>query len=164
MKKNVFIVNPYNDNHINKLIDFEKENSLEQSIVPDILNTREKIPEKDYERHLIEDNEFQQDICQISEDRIVDHCRLHFEKDRKCCYVMFSKIKKSHKSRSIIEFAESCAFDMFGMEEMFITVPLTDSQLISELNYRGLENLGQEEDTVSFVAERDTLYVNSKVA
>lgn len=148
-----FIADPYNDEHIKMIADFEEANEITTVTSTLLRNIRQTRTEEKYKEEVKESNEIHQSLFLQDEDKITDTCHVQAEKDMKSCRIFFAPI--SIKCRRLVALATEYAFNILGMEDIFVTVDGgTDHQLIENLELNGFENLGENEGSIMYLKEK----------
>ena len=150
-----FIADPYNDEHIRMIAAFEEANGITtvtSTLLRDIRQTR--IEDK-YKEEVKESNEIHQSLFLQEEDSITDTCHIQAEKDMKSCRIFFAPIS-SGRNRKLIPLATDYAFDVLGMEDVFVALSSsgTEQELAENLENNGYENLGENEGSILYLKEK----------
>lgn len=150
-----FIADPYNDEHIKLFADFEETNGITTVTSTLLRNIRQTRTEEEYKEEIKGSNEIHQSLFLQDDGVITDSCHLQAEKDMKSCRIFFAPIISTH-NRSLVPLATNYAFDVLGMEDVFVTASSgsTDRQLIENLESAGFENLGENEGNIMFLREK----------
>lgn len=156
-----FIADPYNDEHIRLITDFEETNGITTVTSTLLRNIRQTRTEEKYKEEAKESNEIHQSLFLQDEDAIVDTCHVQAEKDMKSCHIFFAPIVTNHE-RKLVTLATDYAFDVLGMEDIFVTVSTdgVDQQLSTNLEKKGFENLGEDGGTITYLKEKE--FTNDK--
>ena len=151
-----FIADPYNDEHIRLISDFEELNGITTVTSTLLRNIRQTRTEEKYKSEVKESNEIHQSLFLQNENSITDTCHVQAEKDMKSCRIFFAPII-SQTARKLVNLATDYAFDVLGMEDVFVTVTSsdTDKQLSEHLEQSGFENLGEDEGTITYLKEKE---------
>lgn len=144
-KEKLFLLDPYNDNHLKKLVLFEEENNIIDKPSENIKKIKETISS----------NEIDELLFTEKENRINDCVHIHAEKDIKTCRITPLKLTNKNKRRYLPELATTYALNTLGMEEVFIDVEVNDYNMINYLELKGFENLGEENGIILFLKERE---------
>ena len=140
----LFILNPYNDDHLNKIILFEEENKMIDKPSDHIKYLRENVSEQDYFDPY--KNEFEEIIYIEKNNRITDCCYINSERDLKQSIITPLKMNDKNKRRYLPELAANYALETLEMEEAFVKVDINDNNLINYLELKGFNNM-EELDT-----------------
>ena len=149
----LIIVNPFNKDHIDYINNYEKENEISTktgSYLHRIIN----MSEQDY-LNMQKSNEIEQSLLLKRDNIIKDSCHIEGEKDRKVCNITFSPIKTKLRNRRMITLAIDYAFNVLGMEDIFVKIRKDDKNMIENLEIRGFENLGNEKDDIIYLKENE---------
>ncbi len=151
-----FIADPYNDEHIRLISDFEELNGITTVTSTLLRNIRQTRTEEKYKAEVKESNEIHQSLFLQNENSITDTCHVQAEKDMKSCRIFFAPII-SQTGRKLVNLATDYAFDVLGMEDVFVTVTAgdTDRQLSEDLEQSGFENLGEDQGTITYLKEKE---------
>ena len=151
----LFLLDPYNDKHLSMIKLFEKENDLSSKISESISKIRSSISKDNYLIEKKESNEINENIFLEKESKIIDCCFIHGEKDIKTCKISFYPIKSKILKRKLISYVSNYAINTLGMEEVFINAAKTDKSMINYLNSLGYENLGEENNKIIYLTEKE---------
>ena len=152
MSTNRFIIaNPYSDEHIELLNSFEHELGQESHMTQKLLGIRQSQTEHEYQES--KNNEFDTTLLLIENGKIVDGCNIQGARDIKTCTIFFAPINQ--KNRPLITQATDYALDGLGMEEVFVSIKVTDKNMIGNLESRDFENLGEEDGYVTYLKEKE---------
>ena len=158
-----FIADPYNDEHIRLIANFEETNGITTVTSTLLRNIRQTRTEEKYKKEVKESNEIHQSLFLQDESSITDTCHVQAEKDMKSCQIFFAPIS-SNKNRKLVTLATDYAFDVLGMEDVFVTVETsgTDRILIENLEQKGFENLGEDNGTITYLKEKEFINESGK--
>lgn len=151
--KKIKIAEPHNNKHLEMIEEFEQQNNIQSLILTNLKNIRETLSKEEYEKKQQTSNEIQQ-ILFIEKDGIIkDYCYIQAEKDRKICHLIPAPLKVVFKNRNILSEATNYAFEILGMNDLFITTS-------ENLEYEGLEregftNIGENEGETIFLKQRE---------
>ena len=149
----LFLLDPYNDAHLDKIIVFENENSIIDKPSLYIKKIRESISKEDY--YDPNKNELEEIIFTEKNNKITDCCYIQGEKDIKQCKITPLNINDKNKRRHLVENATNYALDTLGMEEVFIKADYNDNSMINYLELKGFENLGEIEGSILLLKEKE---------
>lgn len=149
------IVNPFDENHIEKINFFEKEN--ETSTKTSTYLSKCKINKEAYDSRRRNTNEIETSLFIELDNVIKDICHITGEKDRKACTITFADIKTKLKNRRIITLATDYALNNLGMKDVFVSVKQDDQNMITNLEARGYESLGEESGKLIYLKEKELL-------
>lgn len=149
-----FIADPYNDEHIRMIASFEETNGITTVTSTLLRNIRQTRTEETYKEEVKESNEIHQSLFLQDEEAITDTCHIQGEKDMKSCRIFFAPIS-SGKRRKLISLATDYAFEILGMEDIFVTIDgSTDHELIENLEINGFESLGDNDGSIMYLKEK----------
>lgn len=153
-----FIADPYNDEHLRLISDFEEVNGITTVTSTLLRNIRQTRTEEKYKEEVKESNEIHQSLFLQDENNITDTCHVQAEKDMKSCRIFFAPILAT-KNRKLISLATDYAFDVLGMEDVFVTISAdnADKQLMEGLEINGFENLGEDNGNIMYLKEKDLI-------
>ena len=152
MSTNRFIIaNPYSDEHIELLNNFEQELGQESHMTQKLLGIRQSQTEQEYKASRA--NEFDTTLLLIEEGKIIDGCNIQGARDIKTCTIFFAPINQ--RNSPLITQATDYALDGLGMEEVFVSIKVTDKNMIGNLESRDFENLGEEDGYVTYLKEKE---------
>lgn len=150
-----FIADPYNDEHIRMIAAFEEANGITTVTSTLLRNIRQTRIEDKYKEEVKESNEIHQSLFLQEEDSITDICHIQAEKDMKSCRIFFAPIS-SGRNRKLIPLATDYAFNVLGMEDVFVALSSsgTEQELAENLENNGYENLGENEGSILYLKEK----------
>lgn len=150
-----FIADPYNDEHIRLIADFEETNGITTVTSTLLRNIRQTRTEEKYKEEVKASNEIHQSLFLQDDETITDSCHVQAEKDMKSCRIFFAPISGS-RNRKLVPLATDYAFDVLGMEDVFVTVASgsTDRELMENLELNGFENLGENDGNIMYLKEK----------
>lgn len=159
-----FIADPYNDEHIRLFTEFEETNGITTVTSTLLRNIRQTRTEEKYKEEVKESNEMHQSLFLQDDNSITDTCHIQAEKDMKSCRIFFAPITPSSHNRRLVRLATDYAFDVLGMEDIFVTVTSggTDQILIENLEAKGFENLGEDEGSITYLKEKEIIKETGK--
>ena len=149
----IFSLDPYNDEHLERIIAFEEENNCLDKPSSYIKKIRETISKEDY--YDANKYEFEEILFTEKNNKITDCCYIHGEKDIKKCYLTPINMSNKNKRRDLPELATNYALDTLGMEEVFVNINEDDNNLITNLELKGFENLGEENGKILLLKEKE---------
>lgn len=150
----LIIVNPFNSQHLEYIKHFEEENEINTKTMAYLQKVR-TLTEDDYKKIKHQANEIEESLLLIRDKKVKDICHIEGEKDRKVCSITFAPIRTKLRNRRIITLAINYAFDVLGMEEIFVKISQDDKNMIENLEIRGFENLGEEKSDIIFLKEKE---------
>ena len=149
----LFLLDPYNDTHLEKIISFEEENNIIDKPSDYIKKIRETISKEEY--YNPNKNEIDEMVFTEKNNKITDCCYIHGVKDIKQCRIIPLNIDNKNKRRHLPDLAATYSLDTLCMEEVFISVRIEDNNMITYLELRGFENLGEESGNIILLKERE---------
>lgn len=152
-----FIADPYNDEHIRLFANFEELNGIKTVTSTLLRNIRQTRTEESYKKEVRESNEIHQSLFLQNENAITDTCHIQAEKDRKSCRIFFAPLNSTTSKRKLITLATDYAFDVLGMEDIFVTIDSTsnDATLATSLEESGFESLGEDNGNIIYLKEKE---------
>lgn len=145
---NIIELDPYNEMQLEKIRIFEEEKGIDK-LSKDILRIRNKSSQEEYCDS--NKNEFEKIIFVEKDNKITDCCYIYGEKDIKQCRI--TPIN-SNKKREMTILATEYALNNLGMEEVFIPVDKDDNSMITYLELREYENIGEVEGNILLLKEK----------
>ena len=135
------------------IADFEEANGITTVTSTLLRNIRQTRTEEKYKEEVKESNEIHESLFLQDEEAITDTCHVQAEKDMKSCRIFFAPINM--RSRRLVPLATDYAFEVLGMEDVFVTVDgSTDHELMENLELNGFENLGENEGSIMYLKEK----------
>ena len=147
----LFLLDPYNDSHLEKITIFEKENKCKDKPSDYIKNIRNNTSQFDY--YDSNKNALEEIIFTEKSGRITDCCYIQGEKDIKKCKVIPLDINDKNRKRHLVELAANYALDTLGMKEVYISANESNNNMITYLELKGFENLGEVEGNIVLLKE-----------
>ena len=152
--KNLFIADPYNDNHIRLFKEFEETNNLRKTITSYLNDIRSTYTDKDkYDAEQKQLNETKYVVFSMENNAIKDSCFIRGERDIKICELYFSPLKE--KNRQLLKDASNYALNRLGMEQIFVLISPNDKNMKINLESRGFENIGNVNGQLTFIKEKE---------
>lgn len=151
----LFLLDPYNDKHISMIKDFEKENNLSSKISENIGKIRSSISKETYLSNKKNNNEISENLFLEKGLKITDCCYIQGEKDIKTCRITFYPLKNKVIKRKLAYYVANYALNSLGMEEVFLNVSSSDKTMINYLESLGYENLGEENNKIIYLKEKE---------
>lgn len=151
------IVNPFDTVHLEKIDAFEKENEISTKTSSFLSKTKGNISQEEYDAQRKISNEIETSLFIELDNVIKDICHITGEKDRKVCTITFADIKTKLRNRRIITLATDYALDSLGMEDVFVSIQQDDQNMITNLEARGFESLGEEAGKLIYLKEKELL-------
>lgn len=158
----LYILNPYDSNHINLLMDYERELKVSTKSLETILKVRETLTEEDYKQLKKTANEIEMSLFTEETGKIKDLCFIQGEKDIRTCKLFFSPTPEKVRTRKLLNLATDFALNTLGMESVFAITNSQDRTIHLNLENCGYESLGFENDKVIYLKERELEMVQHK--
>ena len=149
----LFLLDPYNDSHLEKLIQFELENKCLDKLSDYIKKIKDTVSQYDY--YDTNKNELEEVLFTEKSSKITDCCLIQGEKDIKKCKIIPLNISDKNKRRHLLDLAANYALDTLGMEEVFVNLGEDDNGMINYLELKGFENLGEVNGSILLLKEKD---------
>ncbi|MDD6757319.1 MAG: hypothetical protein PUE33_04575 [bacterium] len=143
MKEQVVVANPYNDEHIRLIEEYESRNDLKNSTSEYLQKTRYMMSEIDYKQLEQERPEILKTLLLLRGDKIITVAHLVGEKDRKVCQMTIDNTTSPKWQEKMLEEAENYAFTTLGMEEVVLFQDGTQIPTTYFSNHE-FDNLGVE--------------------
>ena len=151
----LFLLDPYNDKHTSMIKEFEKENDLSSKISENIGKIRSSISKENYLTKKKESNEINENLFLEKGLKVTDCCYIQGEKDIKTCRITFYPLKNKVLKRKLVTYVANYALNTLGMEEVFLNISSSDKTMINYLDSLGYENLGEENNKIIYLTERE---------
>lgn len=158
----LYILNPYDSNQINLLMDYEREHKVSTKSLETILKVRETLTEEDYKQLKKTANEIEMSLFTEETGKIKDLCFIQGEKDIRTCKLFFSPTPEKVRTRKLLNLATDFALNTLGMESVFVITNSQDRTMHLNLENCGYESLGFENDKVIYLKERELGMVQHK--
>ena len=154
-KESVFIVDPYNEKHIELFKNFELLHQENELISTKLENISDHLSKDEYIKKKKEENEINEVLFTLEKEKINDFCSINGVKDMKTCTLYFPKLEK--KQRLMIKAATDYALNHLGLESVFITIDKNDKIMINNLEKLSFESLGEENGVVTYMTEKEKI-------
>lgn len=151
----LFLLDPYNDKHLEKIILFEEENNMLDKPSNYIKRIKETTSKEEYIENNKNKNEIDEIIFTEKDNKMTDCCHIHGEKDIKTCRITPLNILNKNKRRHLPELAADYALSTLGMEEVFIFVEEGNHGMVNYFELKGFERLGEEDGSILFLKEKE---------
>ena len=151
----LYILDPFDDNHIRLLVNYEKENNVSTKSLEKLLKTREILTQEEYQELKKKNNDIEMSLFLEESGKIKDLCFVQGEKDRKICKLFFTPILPRTKTRKLLNLATDFALNTLGMESVFVLTDRADKSMHARLESIGYESLGLEENLVVYLKEQE---------
>ena len=158
----LYILNPYNQNHINLLMDYEQENKVSTKSLETILRIRETLTEEEYKELKRTANEIEMSLFTEESGKIKDLCFIQGENDMRTCKLFFSPTPDKVRTRKLLNLATDFALNTLGMESVFVITNTDDKIMHANLENCGYESLGLEKDSIIYLKERELEIIQHK--
>ena len=155
MKQIIEVANPYKEEHIKLLEQYEKENNLTHATSEYLKQAKSLMSEVDYKQLEQEKPEIVKTLFLQQEEKIMTAVHLLGEKDRKVCRINIDNTSTAKLQEKLLQAAEQYAFNL-GMEEIMI---LQDEGSRISSNYfkiKGFDNLGKEGSLQIYLKSKPT--------
>ena len=97
----LYVVNPYNDTHIQMLKEYEKTNEMSTNLSEQLKQMVSSIPEEEYLKTKKNRNEIEERLFLEKDSTMIDSCLIQGEKDMKTGRISLSPKKGITKRRKI---------------------------------------------------------------
>lgn len=146
MKEKVIVANPYNDDHISMLEEYENNNGISHTTSDYLKNIKNMLSEVDYRQLEQERPEVVTTLLLIRKNEILTMAHLIGEKDRRVCRITVDSTAQPRQQEKLLDESEKYAFGTLGMEDI-IYMQEAGNHIPSQyfLN-RGYDDLGIEDD------------------
>lgn len=155
MKGSLCLINPYDQEHLKLITEYELTNGINNKI-SEFIKDIKKLSKEEYEKQKYA-NDYELILVIIDQGKIKDSCHIQVEKDIKSCYITLVPTKSRDYHRNIITRATDYAMNILGMQEVFIKLPTADKNLLLNLENQGFENLGTENGEYIFLKDQETI-------
>lgn len=159
----LYVVNPYNDTHIQMLKEYEKTNEMSTNLSEQLKQMVFSIPEEEYLKNKKNRNEIEERLFLEKDSTMIDSCLIQGEKDMKTGRISLSPKKGITKRRKIVSLAINYALNTLNLEEVFIMIDPTDKETITYLKQNGYECLGEEQGNILFLTEQEERIKNKRM-
>ena len=159
----LYVVNPYNDTHIQMLKEYEKTNEMSTNLSEQLKQMISSIPEEEYLKTKKNRNEIEERLFLEKDSTMIDSCLIQGEKDMKTGRISLSPKKGITKRRKIVSLAINYALNTLNLEEVFIMIDPTDKETITYLKQNGYECLGEEQGNILFLTEQEERIKNKRM-
>ncbi len=159
----LYIVNPYNDTHIQMLKEYEKRNEISTNLSEQLKQMVISVPEEEYIKTKRNRNEIEERLFLEKDSMMIDCCLIQGEKDMKTGRITLSPKKGNTKRRKIVSLAIDYALNSLNLEEVFIMIAPTDKETITYLEQNGYECLGEEQGNILFLKEQEERIKNKRM-
>ncbi len=147
--KRIEVINPYNDEQVERINDFCLHHDLE-NVAKDLLS-KKKFKETGFS---FLNPIFEGYLALFGRDnKVKDFCKFHAERDIKQCFLSFPNIKQKH--RELVDLALLYTFNELGMETTIISLDKEDHSLRTSLEHHGFSLVSDDEDGTAFVVSKE---------
>ena len=158
----LYILNPYSSEHINLLMNYEREHKVSTKSLETILKVRETLTEEEYKELKKSANEVEMSLFTEEAGKIKDLCFIQGENDMRTCKLFFSPTPEKVRTRKLLNLATDFALNTLGMESVFVVTNSDDKIMHANLENCGYESLGLEKGSVIYLKERELEIVQHK--
>ena len=151
----LYILDPYDNDHVNLLMNYEKENKVSTKSLETLLKVRESLSKEEYQELKKNINDIEMSLILEESGTIKDLCFIQGEKDIKTCKLFFTPIVPKTKTRKLLNLATDFALNTLGMESVFVLTNKEDKVMHTSLENRGYESLGVEGDSIIYLKEQE---------
>lgn len=162
--KNLFIADPFNDEHIKLFEEFESINNDKKPVSTYLTGIRKAYDSKEsFKKVENANNELNVIAFTMSDNKMKDYCYIKGEKDRKVCELFFAQLNSNQNTRPIMQKVSNYVLDIMGMEQVYVSLTRDEKKLYSQLTNNGYEDIGEVNGKVTFIKEKEDVYEMSKV-
>ena len=142
--KNLFIADPFNDEHIKLFKEFESINNDKKPVYTYLTGIRKAYNSKEaFKKVEDKNNELNVIAFTMADNKMKDYCYIKGEKDRKVCELFFAQLNSAHNSRPIMQRVSNYVLDIMGMEQVYVSLTGDEKKLYSQLINHGYEDIGE---------------------
>lgn len=162
--KNLFIADPFNDEHIKLFEEFESINNDKKPVSTYLTGIRKAYDSKEsFKKVENANNELNVIAFTMSDNKMKDYCYIKGEKDRKVCELFFAQLNSNQNTRPIMQKVSNYVLDIMGMEQVYVSLTRDEKKLYSQLTSHGYEDIGEVNGKITFIKEKEDIYEMSKV-
>lgn len=162
--KNLFIADPFNDEHIKLFEEFESINNDKKPVSTYLTGIRKAYDSKEsFKKVENANNELNVIAFTMSDNKMKDYCYIKGEKDRKVCELFFAQLNSNQNTRPIMQKVSNYVLDIMGMEQVYVSLTRDEKKLYSQLTSHGYEDIGEVNGKITFIKEKEDVYEMSKV-
>ena len=162
--KNLFIADPFNDEHIKLFEEFETINNDKKPVYTYLTGIRKAYNSKEaFKKVEDKNNELNVIAFTMADNKMKDYCYIKGEKDRKVCELFFAQLNSAQNSRPIMQRVSKYVLDIMGMEQVYVSLTGDEKKLYSQLINHGYEDIGEVNGKITFIKEKEEEYEMSKV-
>ena len=144
MKEKIEVANPYNEEHIIRLKEYEDKNQLSNTTSNYLLKTKNMLSEADYRQLEQTTPEIERTLFLSQNGNIITVAHLLGEKDRKICRMTIDNTASTKFQEKLLMEAENYAFTSLGMEDVVLLQEEGNHIPSSYLKEQGFDDLGIE--------------------
>ena len=168
----LFIVNPYDDNHIALVQEFEEkvEYDLPRKVSDILLQIRDTMSQEEYEEKLQSGNESVFNLFLLQDGVLKDSCCVEVNRDTRSCELDFMSPSEATNKRTterLLTLATDFAESNLGMENIELTMMNRGEDMksyLGELGYTAVNTrYGMGEGSTSFVKTAGKVNESSRV-
>lgn len=151
--RKLFIVDPYNIEHQELLNNFSITNNIVLSS-NDYVKRVSTISKEEYIKQKKYNNEIEECLIYMEDDKVIDVCHIEIEKDIKACSLTFAPLKNAIRRRKFVEQTTNYVLEELNLEEIFVKVD-SDKNLSDTLKRIGYEDLGEVKGSRVFLKDNN---------
>lgn len=149
----IFLANPYNEEHLKLIDEYEIKSGNGRKMTSRLNNIRATYTKEEYLDQRKNKNEIEEILLSMKDSKIFGVCYIVGERDIKTCRITFFSDISKH--RKLIIQATEYALNNLGFQEVFIKIDKNYKQIIDYLSTHGFESLGEENNTIIFLKEKE---------
>lgn len=162
--KNLFIADPFNDEHIKLFEEFESVNNTKKPVITYLTGIRKAYDNKESFNKIENiNNELNIITFTMDDNKMKDYCYIKGEKDRKVCELFFAQLNSNPNSRPIMKKVSDYVLNKMGMELVNVSLTADERKLYSQLTSNGYEDIGEVNGKITLIKEKEDVYEMSKV-
>lgn len=146
MKQALYILDPYDDDQVELF-------SFEDTVLTYINKIRNNMNSSEYKENKKNNNEIEEFLFTMEDNKIKDYCHLQGEKDIKVCHITFPLMNL--RKRPLLTLASAYAHSVVEAEEVFIKIDPKDKDTIKILEDSGFESLGEEGNILIYLQDKE---------
>lgn len=146
MKQALYILDPYDDDQVELF-------SFEDTVLAYINKIRNNMNSSEYKENKKNNNEIEEFLFTMEDNKIKDYCHLQGEKDIKVCHITFPLMNL--RKRPLLTLASAYASSVVEAEEVFIKIDPKDKDTIKILEDSGFESLGEEGNILIYLQDKE---------
>ena len=156
MKEKIEVANPYNEEHIIRLKEYEDKNQLANTTTNYLLKTRNMLSEVDYRQLEQESPEIARTLFLTQNGNVMTVAHLLGEKDRKICRMTIDNTASIKIQERLLTEAQNYAFTNLGMEDVVLLQEEGNHIPSSYLKEQGFDDLGIESGMQVYTKSRES--------